>query len=957
MKYFTFILFLTSISIAQLVKPVNGDTLNYIYVCFEWNQLAGAVSYQIQIAENDTVEFQNSLIEQTDSTLILIIEDGIEWNKTYLWRIRGIDDDNNYGTWSENRTFHTLPLHPELSSFNISIYDSANVQPGMTIMDKLGSGLIYAINIYGNPVWFIDSNVEWDNEMDYKVQFTYFLENGNFIGLADGRENNKSGRVFEMTIDNDLAWQGPGDLEGIGVHHDVFPMPNGNIIALTSQDTLLPVPDEIELPETYSGIDALPWQGDRIVEWNRDGVEVWSWSVFSHFNFIDWNPNLYQDLLYTHPIPADFHYEWTHSNTVWYDPIDNAVYLSVRNMSRITKIDYDTGNIVWNMGSEMPSGDVTVGTDLGFSWQHSVKILDNQNLMMYDNGNENDPFYSRGLEISFTETDSISDTEIVWEYELPEDISSGLMSDCDRLSNGNSLLTSTTSNHILEVSPDSVKVWELLPFQEGSTFRSERIPGLYPQAFSVIQPDFIDEESGPTIYLPTGEATLEYEIHNEGWMNEIYEYNLSDDLGWFSESGTVEISPGEYTIIPMSGFISDIGIIDTLEFTVIPQHAPFRIKTYFLLLNTHLPPLEEITINYNTDWNLVGLPSEVEDPYYQTIFPTSVENTLYSFDVTYNLDSTLVPGRGYWLKFEEEGSTIITGNIIDEITLTLDEGWNLVSGPGNIVSIYSVTDPDGIIIPGTLYGFEYNYIPSEEFIPGKSYWLNTFQAGEITLTIGAVAKASQNSYSLKSKGNTLTINGIELYFGIELTDRERMSCSLPPKPPVGAFDARFTGDWKYCGEECLIEIMNNAQNLTLFYDIVLPLENKYNWVLLSEENEEYILDVSGKITVNISDRFTLVKKLISVPKTFTLYQNYPNPFNPYTTFKYDLPIRSHVILVIYDIIGEEITRLVNTTQDAGSKTIGWNSTDSFGNPVSAGVYFYQIKTGKFSHTRKMILLK
>ena len=367
--------------------------------------------------------------------------------------------------------------------------------------------------------------------------------------------------------------------------------------------------------------------------------------------------------------------------------------------------------------------------------------------------------------------------------------------------------------------------------------------------------------------------------------------------------------------------------------------------------------MELVTIPYIPDWNLVGLPSEVEDPYYQTIFPTSVENTLYSFDVTYNLDSTLVPGKGYWLKFEEAGNTVITGNSIDELTLTLAGGWNLISGPGNIISIYSVTDPDGIIIPGTLYGFEYNYIPSDELIPGKSYWLKTFQAGEITLTSGAVAKASQNSYSLKGKGNTLTINGIELYFGIELTDRERMSYSLPPKPPVGAFDARFTGDWKYCGDLGEIEVMNNSQHLTLSYDIVIPLETQYKWVLTSEESEDYILDGSGEIVVNVSDRFTLTKELISIPKTFTLYQNYPNPFNPYTTFKYNLPIRSHVTLVIYDIIGEEIARLVNTTQDAGSKTIGWNSTDRFGRPVSSGVYFYELQTEYFNQRRKMILLK
>jgi hypothetical protein len=62
MKYFTFILFSISITTAQLVKPANGDTLNYVHVCFEWTQLAGAVSYQIQVAENDSVGFQDPLI-------------------------------------------------------------------------------------------------------------------------------------------------------------------------------------------------------------------------------------------------------------------------------------------------------------------------------------------------------------------------------------------------------------------------------------------------------------------------------------------------------------------------------------------------------------------------------------------------------------------------------------------------------------------------------------------------------------------------------------------------------------------------------------------------------------------------------------------------------------------------------------------------------------------------------
>ncbi|HIA84635.1 MAG TPA: T9SS type A sorting domain-containing protein, partial [Candidatus Marinimicrobia bacterium] len=88
-----------------------------------------------------------------------------------------------------------------------------------------------------------------------------------------------------------------------------------------------------------------------------------------------------------------------------------------------------------------------------------------------------------------------------------------------------------------------------------------------------------------------------------------------------------------------------------------------------------------------------------------------------------------------------------------------------------------------------------------------------------------------------------------------------------------------------------------------------------------------------------------------------LHQNYPNPFNPITSLRYDLPEQALVVLTIYDLMGREVTQLVNTTQDAGYRSVQWNATNSFGKPVSAGVYLYQIRAGEFVQTRKMVLLK
>ena len=100
-----------------------------------------------------------------------------------------------------------------------------------------------------------------------------------------------------------------------------------------------------------------------------------------------------------------------------------------------------------------------------------------------------------------------------------------------------------------------------------------------------------------------------------------------------------------------------------------------------------------------------------------------------------------------------------------------------------------------------------------------------------------------------------------------------------------------------------------------------------------------------------------MEKESALPETFSLYQNYPNPFNPITTLRYDLPEQALVELTIYDMLGREVTQLVNTSQTAGFKSVKWNATDRMGRPVSAGVYLYQIQAGAFVQTKKMVLLK
>jgi len=93
------------------------------------------------------------------------------------------------------------------------------------------------------------------------------------------------------------------------------------------------------------------------------------------------------------------------------------------------------------------------------------------------------------------------------------------------------------------------------------------------------------------------------------------------------------------------------------------------------------------------------------------------------------------------------------------------------------------------------------------------------------------------------------------------------------------------------------------------------------------------------------------------PLTFSLSQNYPNPFNPVTTISYTLPKKTKVTLIIYNLLGQRIRKLVDAEKLPGKHRVSWDGKDDFGRPVGPGVYFYQIKADDFVQVKKLVLLK
>ncbi len=93
------------------------------------------------------------------------------------------------------------------------------------------------------------------------------------------------------------------------------------------------------------------------------------------------------------------------------------------------------------------------------------------------------------------------------------------------------------------------------------------------------------------------------------------------------------------------------------------------------------------------------------------------------------------------------------------------------------------------------------------------------------------------------------------------------------------------------------------------------------------------------------------------PSAFSLSQNYPNPFNPSTSFRFSLAKSAYVKIEIFNIAGQKVKTLIDEEMNPGVYMVDWDGKDEKGRLVSSGIYFYRMRAGDFSETKKMVLLK
>lgn len=369
------------------------------------------------------------------------------------------------------------------------------------------------------------------------------------------------------------------------------------------------------------------------------------------------------------------------------------------------------------------------------------------------------------------------------------------------------------------------------------------------------------------------------------------------------------------------------------------------------------------------------------------------------------------PGEAFWL-ISRETRDINFGSGISvradaNYTVTLKPGWNQVGLPFAFPvawdSIFIASgSPDKVQIPWLHEG---GYDPADILEPYKGYFIFNNNDSNINLRIPPVAfegltkplarlnlpdsewlfQIKASCEEARDEFNLLGINNLAS------DGWDRLDYAEPP--PIGDYVSVYfpRNGWEINSNNYATDIRKQlAEGQTWSFDVTTNIRNSE--VKLTLEGLEsvpntieiFLLDEglqvskdlgsdnfysfptgahgttkSLKIVVGSSDYLSdEVSGIALVPVDFELSQNFPNPFNPVTVIRYGLPHTENVSIRIFDLLGREVRTLIDGEQkEAGYHTVSWNGQDKTGRPVASGVYIYRFESGKFSQSRKMILVK
>jgi hypothetical protein len=393
------------------------------------------------------------------------------------------------------------------------------------------------------------------------------------------------------------------------------------------------------------------------------------------------------------------------------------------------------------------------------------------------------------------------------------------------------------------------------------------------------------------------------------------------------------------------------------------------------------------SLDYSTGWQMVG------SPFADSIEPTSVLSDAIRYrwnteSFEYVLSNTYPNKEGIWLGGYSNGSDQLDGEVGEtDATFTVYGGWNMVTVPlFRNVQVDSISVFDGtttrtfsdavsnfdITVPQGYNGAGYTTAESLEFF--KSYWIGvTGDSLKLTLPIHRFNPVLKQSQIMEEDEILLTI--VDGEFEQQLLIRVGGNPSQPAPPPApNAHKIGLKGESTILGNTYTQYSLSSSEQEGAEIPLVIEgperlLTMKWQKTgfesvpILLKAMENHTLDSpNGSIEISSTELSSAILAIGNfavsnevnrgVPVAFKLNQNYPNPFNPSTTIGFDLPEKAVVQIDVFNVTGQKVTTIVNSTLQPGSHTVQFDASE-----LSSGTYIYRIQAGSFSETRKMILIK
>ncbi len=825
----------------------------------------------------------------------------------------------------DNGTFAQKLIQQPLMKSKIPVVTSDSIPsdfPKITIgtSNNPGSGNIFMANFaiapndsIGNYIMILnnDGSVAKYKKLDqpgfdFKVQPNGEVSYAEVIQMGNGYAQVKWIVMDTSLTPVDTFQCGNGYVADL---HDFLLLPNGHAI-LEAYD-----PEPMDLSTTVPGGNPNATViGCVVQELNNSKDVIFQWRSIDYFPVTDsYVPLTTQTVYYFHLNAFD---------------VDSTgdILCSSRHLSTIFKIDRQTGNIDWILGGKENQftfyNENESNSPNYFSYQHDLRILRNGDITMFDNGNQHSPPYSRAVEYKLDELNKTA--TMVWNYRHSPDIFGSAMGSVQRESNGNTfngwgLASATGSPAVTELHPDNSIALEMYLPKGETSYRAYRFPWVSQTPTATV-----------TVYEVLEGNTYSFNNSKDS-TGVVIKFNQLNDVLYANANVT------KYNYSPLDP-----------RFTTI---APILSKYYFNITGLGISSYNgEVNINLNnfpkliqprntivyvrpdTGSVFIPVPTSYDSTKNQLIFTTTNFGD-FAFGIPQDVSNAYSP-----VPFSPADSEIVNGespvNFLwgtrglvynYHIQIASDSSFN------NIVGDYSNLSNTSLSISTLKNNQRYYWRLNNTNISGTSDWspISVFYTASPFITL---------SYP----------NGGEQIY----------------------LDSTYIIRWQAnINDTVNIKLVENNNIVSVIGNSIVSATNAYRWHVPAtlQQNNNYkieITDISDStLTSQSSENFSISKGISAVVsskeiiKDFELSQNYPNPFNPSTTIRYALPEGSHVKITIYNMIGQEISTIENSYQNAGEYYLTWNAEG-----LSSGIYFYSISavgnSGKnFNVVKKMILLK